>query len=407
MTGTLILIYSPWAQDVARQAVVSHFDGNDGKMRIQANSLRLRFPLSLEAEDVMLSQNGDTLMAAGRAEVQAAILPLFKGRADVKSIVLTDATYILGAPDSAMYMTIRADSIGIAPASVALADMAITVDDGTIHGGRLNMVMNPDTTAATPPSEPQKMSIELKSMNLSDFSYSMRMMPTIDTLSAHIAGARVDSALVNMAAQRIDIHKFDGSGLDARYIAPDSAEVAAFGPIPETTAAADSTAAEPWTVTISQLDFDRSHALYTTAGTEPQPGLDFSYIEVGDLDLHISNFYNQASTVMLPLSLRGRERCGVSLAIDGELDIDATALTFKDVRLSTTEQTTASFDGLLGMGNMTTDPDIPVVLKLDGAFAPTDLALMFPDFRTYLDAIPGAEDIRLAADIKGTMGRLN
>lgn len=406
VSGTVILIYSPWAQDMARQAVVSRFDGHDGGMRIEANSLRLRFPLTLEADGVMLSQNGDTLMSAGRAEVRAAILPLLKGRADVESIVLTDATYILGAPDSAMYMTIRADSIGIAPASVGLADMAITVDNGTIRGGRLDMVMNPDTTAATPPSDPLKMSIDLNRMKLEDFGYSMRMMPTIDTLTAHIATAHVDSATVNMTAQRIDIQKFAGSGLDARYIAPDSSAVAAFGPVPETQAATDSTAAAPWTVTISQLDFDRSHALYTTAGTEPLPGLDFGYIEVSDLDLHLNNFYNQASTVLLPLSLRGRERCGVSLAIDGELGIDATALTFKDVRLSTPEQTTASFDGLLGMGDMTADPDIPVALKLDGAFAPSDLELMFPAFRTYLNAIPGAEDIRLETDIKGTMGRL-
>ena len=88
------------------------------------------------------------------------------------------------------------------------------------------------------------------------------------------------------------------------------------------------------------------------------------------LDLRLHDFYNQATTVRLPMSIRGRERCGVDLAVDGTLDIDSVALSFNDVRLSTPNSTVASLNGKLGMGDFASNPQLPLALDLDGAFYP-------------------------------------
>ena len=169
----------------------------------------------------------------------------------------------------------------------------------------------------------------------------------------------------------------------------------------------DTSSTAPWTVEIDSIAFDRSHALYTTAGVRPVPGLNFGYIEVSDLALRLTDFYNRATTVRLPISLTGTERCGVRLNVAGELDIDSVALRFREVTLNTPAGTDVGFSGVLGMGDMAADPSLPLGLSLTGDFAPADLRMMFPAFTPYLAAIPSADDIRLLADVSSTTGSLN
>lgn len=403
--GLFITLYSPWAQNIAREAVVKQINQDDVQMTLSA--FRLRFPLHIEAAGLSMAKSGDTIMAARTADVDVALMPLLSGRVKVREAVVTDARYRQGGPDSTLYMTIAADSIALAPVSVSLGTMAISLDDGTIKGGRLGLYLNPDTSTPTPPSPPTRMSIALKRLRLADFTYAMRLMPSIDTLSTHISDAKLADGLVDLYHQRIKLGSFSGSRLDARYITPDSAAIAAAGPYPESQVQPADTASTPWTVEIDSIAFNHSHALYALAGATPAPGLDFNYIEVSDFDLRLRNFFNQATTVRLPLSLRGTERCGVSLAVDGTLDIDSSGLNFKGFNLTTAEGTMASFYGQMGMGDMASDPTLPLMLNLDGEFAPKDLRVMFPAFSPYLAGIPSADNILLDVDVKGTTGILN
>lgn len=88
------------------------------------------------------------------------------------------------------------------------------------------------------------------------------------------------------------------------------------------------------------------------------------------------------------MKVHGRERCGVTLDVDGTLDIDSVALTFNQVHLSTPRGTEVDFSGKLGMGDFASDPSVPLGIKLNGAFAPKDMSDMFPAFMPYFAAIP-------------------
>ena len=410
VVGLVGVLYSPWAQNIARIALVNKLDGRDGTPKLNLDELRLHFPLTLEGAGLTLEQNGDTIMSAERLEVSAELMPLLTGNAHISELQLQKALYVMGTPDSLMYMRINADSLGLSPAVIHLPTMGIDLQKGAISGGHVAMVMRPDTGLPTPPAPPTKMSVKVGNIHLDDFTFSMRMMPTIDTLTAHIASSEMNSGLIDLLNQKISLATFSGSGLDARYIAPDSVSIATGGPYPtekQLAAQAAAPKSAPWTIQIDSIAFDKSHGLYTTAGIKPLPGLDFAYIELDDLDLKLNNFYNQATTVKLPLSIRGRERCGVDLAVDGTLDIDSVALSFNDVRLSTPNSTVASLNGKLGMGDFASNPQLPLALDLDGAFSPADLSLMFPPFKTYLAAVPHAEDIQLIAKADGTTGHLD
>ena len=371
LCGVVALLYSDWAQDKARRAVVAKLSTPAADLSL--DFFRLDFPLDIEAGGLVLTSYGDTMMAASSLRAEIDVLPLLAGKAVISGAEVSGVRYRMGVPDSALFLNIAADSVALAPASVKLADMAIKVGDGLIRGGRLTMVMNTDTAPPTPPAPPTRMSIALDRIALDDFTYTMRMMPTIDTLSAHIV--------------------------------PDSAMPAASGPYP-LAASSDTVTSAPWTVAIDSIDFHGGDALYATAGVTPLPGLDFTYISLDSIDLALHDFYNQATTVRLPLKLHGRERCGVVLDVDGTLDIDSAALNFRQVHLATPRGTDVRFDGVMGMGDMVSDPSLPLGINLDGAFAPGDMADMFPAFTPYLAAIPAADDILLTLGASGTTGNL-
>ena len=402
LIGVVGLLYSNWAQNLMHQAFMDKFATLPDGSRIELDGFRLRFPLRLTVDNLAMHNGADTLMAASSAYINVKVLPLLVGEASIETANLQGVQYVMGAPDSAMYLTMRADSIGISPATVKLSTMDIDLRRATIKGGRMAMTLGVDTTPS-PASPPTQMSINIGNVYLNDFDYSMRMMPTIDTLSAYFPTATLYGGKIDLFQQSIDLGTFRGKGLAARYIVPDSAQIADFGPVP--VAPSDSTA-KPWTVKIKNVDFSGSRALYATNGVEPLPGLDFTYIEVSDLSLAITDFYNCATTVKLPLSVSGTERCGVTLDINGNLDIDSQALRFRDVKLNTKNGTLADFNAILGMGDMTTDPALPVGLWLDAGFATADLALMFPAMQPIAEALPADEPVQLITDISGTMGQM-
>ncbi len=109
----------------------------------------------------------------------------------------------------------------------------------------------------------------------------------------------------------------------------------------------------------------------------------------------------------LPLTFAATERCGVRLEAGGSLFIDESALTFKNFNVATPEGTYIAFDGLLGMGDMASDPSLPLALRAGAGLNPADMRRMFPLFAPYFMALPTDENIDLTVDVSGTMGDIS
>lgn len=400
IVGSVIALYSPWIQEQLREAVVRRFS-NPAEMQIRLDSFSLRPPLALQLRGLAIVQRGDTLVSAGELNADVALLPLLAGRARLDNALLRDATYRLGAPDSAMCLMLRAGELAVHPAEVKLPGMAIDIADADLRQCRVDMLLNPDTaTTASTPADTTDMTIRLRRLGISDLQYNMRMLPTIDSLGTTIASATLADGLIDMRSQRITLRSLIGSGLAAAYIAPDSATIAATPVAPES----ESTSA-PWTVAIDSISFDRSRGLYTTRGLSPQPGLDFAYISVDSLTLAIHDFYNQASTVRVPLAVSGTERCGVRLSTRGTLEVDSAGLRLDSFALST-PWTALDFTYAMGMGDMATDLTLPIAVNAKGRLGTPDLRMMFPAFTPWLAGLPDS-GLTLDADAGGNMGRID
>lgn len=398
--AALTLLYSPWSQDLLCRYINATM--SEGDMRVSVESFRLHFPLDIEAQGVRLEMPGPQTIEAARLTASVKLLPLLEGRADISGATLGGARLSIGAPDSAMYMDINADSIALTNAAVALKTMNIEVNDGLIARGGVSLDLNPVPAATdTATAEPSEMKICIRRMRLTDFAYRMRMLPTIDSLGAKIPEGVMCGGLIDMKSQTIRVGSFTGAGLQVSYIAPDSATVAATPEIP-----ASETTSAPWTVRLDTVGFSDCRALYTTRGVTPVPGLDFGYIEADSLTLGVSRFYNRAEQVRVPLTLSGTERCGVRLNATGTLDIDSVGTGFRDFVITTANQTDLRVSGLLGMGDMTTDPATVLSLDADGYVSTADLRLMFPAAVPFLAGLPPAARLYAEADIKGTAGDL-
>lgn len=401
VVGTVMTLYSPWMQDTLREKIVERMNSVDG-MSMTLESFKLGFPLDLSLGGLSLVQNGDTLVAASGLEASVSVLPLLKGEAYIDAVSLDNGRFRMGAPDSAMFMTIAAERINLQPVTVGLKDMAIDIPEGVLDGATVDMVLTPDTVASAPKtSEPTEMSIRLGDLSLRDLTYRMKLLPSIDSLGAFIAEGNLHDGLIDLKAQRVKLGSFIGERLNAAYIAPDSATVAATPVV----ANSDTAVSAPWTIEIDSIAFSGSHALYTTRGVKPMPGLDFTYIEVDSLDLAVSKFYNQATTLHLPLKLHGVERCGVSLDARGTFSLDSVAMRLDDFKI-TTPVTALDVTALMGMGNLMGDPELPVRLDATGGVGVSDLKKMFPAFLPYLVTLPANDRIGLTAFVDGSMKRL-
>lgn len=398
----LMLVYSPWSQNYMRQYAVQTLQRQGIEARI--DSFALHFPLSVELRGVRLDMPGPQIISASKLQAKVGVVPLLAGQASLSDISLTDGQFRLGAPDSAMLLTVSGRTIAIDRARVGLAKLDIDADNARLSGGRVSLTLNQWVPTDSTPSSKDKtdMKIKVKSLALSNMSYRMRMLPTIDSLGAEIPCGRVEGFELDLLRQCIHIQSFVGQRLAASYIAPDSATIAATPPIPPSTSSS-----EEWTVRIDTIGFTQSRGLYTTRGVTPLPGLDFAYIQADSMTLGVKNFYNRGTVVRVPISLEGTERSGVALRAQGKLNVDSLATRLDSFSITTPRGTTLAASMLIGMGDLLTEPSTPFGVKADGQIAAADMALMFPPMAPMLAAMGRNAKIDAGTAMSGTAGRLN
>lgn len=403
VTGVLLGLYSPWLQNALRQRLVDKLNETPGT-EVRIGNFHLGFPANLLLEDVLIVNQGDTMIQLGKLDAKVNIKPIIIGKIGLESAILENATYKIGSLDSASCMTLHGGMVKVDKSEVNLSPLAINVTKIQLDDAKVNMYINPaDTFPETPATEPMSLNINVDQVKFHNIAYEMQLMPTIYDLKATISDGTIDSIAVDLLAQTVNISSFKGDELNAVYLLPDSAQLAS-----TTVIVKESTQeAKPWTVKLGTIDMTGSKALYTTYGLEPLPGLDFGYIEVNDLNLYVNDFYNQSSTVRLPFEISGVERCGVDLNAKGTLAIDSTGISFEKFDITTAEGTDLLAEGYMGTTTELTDPTTPLRLSVKGNLAVEDVDMMFPLAKAFTKGMRKKSEITADINIKGTSGNLD
>ena len=396
-----VLLYIPPVQDWAVGFATDKVNSATG-MDIHVGRLRLKFPLRLAVDDVsVLQAPGDTMLTARHASVAVRVLPLLRGHVDVDGLSLDSAFYQLGTPDSVMWLRAHIAKGDISATDILLKDNTINLDRADISGVDVSLRMLDDTTATpvdTAAATPWL--IRAGRITMSDVTYRMSMLPVIDSLGCRIDRAELNQATVDMGTKRIFGRSLHIDSVAAAYIYPKVDPDAATAPT-DTTVTPDS---EMWTITADTLRLTGREALYAERGASPLPGFDPAYIAATDIVIEVDSFYNRGTSIRVPLrTLSATERCGLPLRADGLFTMDGTTMTASDFNISTL-RSMLRFDAGMGIGDLTSDPTLPLSLKGNGVISPADVAQAFPDMRATLAPL-GL--LSLSTDIDGTAGELN
>ena len=402
-----VLLYIPAVQDFVKDIALKEVRKSTG-MDISIGYLRLKFPLNVQLHDVtVIEATGDTMACVGTAGVDVKFLPLLRGDIDVTGTQLSEVRYTLGTPDSAMYLTAYVRNFDAEGANMNFSKGVIDVEKATLDGGAVKLALKDTVTPEkTDTAASKPLRIHAGEITLKNIAYTMSMLPVIDSLRAEIPMAKLIDGCVDMSVNKIYAQMLSVDSISATYLTPSAEFLAHYKP--RETSKADTTATSaPWTITADSLRLTAKNALYAMRGAAPLPGLDVNYLQVKDVSIAVDSFYNKATEIRVPLrELSATERCGVQLNAHGTFAMDSAAMRAEGFEISTLFSK-IGVDAMMGMGNMTTDPNLPMWVKAKGNIGLTDIEQILPSTRTTLRDVPRSNGLQLAADINGTASRLN
>ena len=398
-------VYIPFVQDFLIEVACKAASKSTG-MQIEVDRFRLHFPLDVELENLrVIEAHGDTMVSARSLLADVKMLPLLKMDVQINRVRLLDGQYNMVSSDSSLNMGIRAGMLQFEGGSrVNLKKSDIRLRGSRLEDAKVSIAMNVWKQKKETASSPAEWVIGADRLMLKNVDFGMTMLPTIDTLGVSIGTGRVDNTLIDLKNSNISIGNFDCGSGTASYLVP-TAEYVAGHPVPADSVPSSS---PPMTVSIKKCHLRLGRALYATSGAVPKPGFDPSYIEAGDIDLEVSDFFNRASELRLPIrSLRAKERCGLEVNnASGTLGIDSLGIKIDDFKLAT-PFSNLSAQAYLSYAMMAMNPDAPVDMKLDGHLGWQDLYSFMPSLRDMLRLLPQRSPVSLDVDASGSVSSLS
>ncbi len=402
-----VALYIPPVQKFAIKVSTGMIKKSTG-MDIGIGYFRLSFPLEVHLEDVtVIEAKGDTMVRARDLVADIKLLPLLKLDVDINRVKLVDGHYRMLAPDSSMYLTVDAGLLDIDDkSSVDIKTMTIDLNKTLLRNGHLGLVMDvwkkqpqPEDTA----SAPVNMRILARDLQLENFSFSMSMLPTIDTMGVSVKQIDIRNAEVNLADNLVKWGLAAINDGSFEYLAPDP-EYVRTHPAPLSAPSSG----PPMRIMGDSISLDNLNAIYGIRGAKPQPGFDPNFLKFTGVGIGLRNFYNESATVRLPLTrLEARERCGLQvLSGRGTVGIDSLGLTVDDVDISTVYSRIRATAGV-PFALMALQPQAPLNAKVNARIGLPDVEAFMPTLKPMLANIPARKPLIVDLNAEGTLSDID
>ncbi len=332
-------------------------------LHIQTDNISLGWPMRLSVDGAVITDlkaGGDTMVVADRVNVRINPLKLLVGRIGVSNAEIRRGFYQMGGPDS-LYIAVNIDSIG-AEASLALDFSKIDIDHADLNGGRVRLIMGPDTTstpADTTPTSPLRITSGRISMRNVDYSMSMEL--TNDTIAARGFNAILTGGEL-LVADTIDIR----TGL---------------------------------------LSMRLDSALYGRRNAEPMAGLDLNHLLVRGAKAAVDSFTMHGTSMRVPLhGLRIDTVADMSLLGSGLFEMTDSEMVAKDFKIVLNGTTALTLNAEMGMG--ADMASAPVMVDARARVFTDAVGRAMPALRPMLAPLPQTTPLILRAYARGTMADL-
>lgn len=398
-----ILLYIPAVQTFVKNTACDYVYKSTG-MKISVDEFRLKFPVDISLKGVnVLEASGDTMANVKEVIADVKMAPLLKLDVKIKKLLLRGGFYRMVSPDSSMILRINAGTLTVDDRSSAdIANSRILLNRADLKDGTVSLFMD---VWKQKPSQPDSTStpfyIAARELNLSNFRFSMSMLPTIDTLDLRANSLKLRGGIIDLGKNTITAQSLRVDSGNVTYLTPTQEYIASHPAPVDTTSAAPSA---PMVIKGDTVSLARFHAIYAVKDATPLPGFDPSYIEVEDVDISLNNFYNAASTLDLPIaSVSAKERSGLQITEGhGTMAIDSTGLVLKDLYVATPySQLTASAG--IPFALMSLAPAAPLNVDISGYAGMPDVEAFMPALKPMTSRLPGRSPLNVDLLTKGTL----
>ncbi len=401
-----VLLYIPPVQDFAVKFASDYVAKSTG-MKIGIGKFRLKFPLDVSLRDVYVVQaSGDTMVRAREAIADVKLLPLLRMDVEIKRLQLNDGYYRMVSPDSSMILTVNAGFLEVDDKSSAnIKNSEILLNKTRLRDGKLTLYMDvwkKEQTPADTTSSSTPFLIKANDLEMDNFSFGMSMLPTIDTMDVAVKRVAIKQAVVDLRENLVKWKLASLSGGDFTYLTP-TTEYIKTHPAPPS----QPSTGPPMRIMGDSIAVDSLSALYAVRDAKPLPGFDASYLKVTGVGIGMRGFYNESSTVRLPLTrLTARERCGLQITQgSGTVGIDSIGLKLDKVAIRTLfSNINATADVPFAM--MALDPQSDMSVNANGRIGLPDVEAFMPSLKAMLANVPARKPLDFKLDASGSLADL-
>lgn len=397
-----VALYIPPVQTLVKNIACNVVKKSTG-MDISIDRFRLRWPLDVELDGVsVVEATGDTMVRARSAVADVKLLPLLHLDVQLNKLELLEGYYRMVSPDSSMIMTIDAGLVRLDNRSSAnIAASEINVNKAFLRDGKVSLFMDvwkkqptPTDTTSTP------FLIRVNDAELQNINFAMSMLPTIDTLTIDAGNLALKGAVIDLRTNRITARSLTGNSGKAVYITPTPEYIAAH-PAPVDTVTPPS---PPMVIMGDTVGLSGFNVLYAVKGAKPLPGLDPSYLSLSGVEVGLKDFYNEASTVVLPVTrLAAKERCGLQVTSgSGTVRVDSTGLALQRLHVETPwSDISATAD--IPFALMALEPSAPVKAAAKASIGLPDVEAFMPAVRQFTSKLPQRTPLAMELEADGTL----
>lgn len=398
-----VLLYIPPVQDFAIKIASDAVEKSTG-MKIGIGKFRLSFPLDVHLHDVyVVEAEGDTMVRAREAIADVKLLPLLSLDVKIKRLQLNDGYYRMVAPDSSMILAVNAGFLEVDDkSSVNIRKSEIILNRTRLRDGRLALYMDvwkKQQTPDTATSQSTPFLIKANDLELENFAFGMSMLPTIDTMNVALKRVNLRKAVVDLGENLVSWNLASINGGDFRYLTP-TAEYIKTHPAPPS----QPSTGPPMRIMGDSIAVDSLSVLYAVKDAVPLPGFDANYLQLTGVGIGMRKFYNESSTVRLPLTrLAARERCGLQIASGrGTVGIDSVGLTLDGVAIHTLYSTLHA-DADVPFALMAMQPDAAMSVAADGRVGLPDVEAFMPALKQTLSIVPSRKPLDFKVNASGSL----
>jgi hypothetical protein len=401
VTGVLILLslsfYLPVVQRLVKNRVVSIVSRATG-LQVNVERFRLRFPANLFLyHPVVLTPKGDTLLQAGRIDVDVAFCPLLSGKIRVRRVALSDVGLRYADSLSTIGLTGRWKDLSVESLDLSLKRKEIGIGRIRLSGADAELDLS-KPSAQKPPAQ-ALWRITVNRIELDTLSFRMRARPETMNLEARLPQGEIRRVGVDLGARAITVGALLLNG--GTYTFLSTAPTA-----PESKTEAGTTS-PPWDIRLDRLELDGNGFRSGVLNGVPEAGFDPRNLWLEPVDAILSGLYYRANDWGGTLeTLAFVERCGFTVTEGrGVVACDAMSLTLNGFELKT-QYSTVSADLRAAIGRLSRNPATPLSLTLQAELDPRDISCFYTPSQMLRRVLTGGT-LRIDGEVDGSLSRMN